>query len=91
MGVFPLADTMIRFSNAPWSRGNMAAGASGWTNEGWWYPHSPPNARRDAAAVHSPTELSLPSALNPRCFGTGRLSSGAAPAALAFAAGNRLQ
>jgi hypothetical protein len=56
MGVFPLADTMIRFSLSPWSRGNKPAGAYGWTNEVWWYPH-PTTPRRDAAAAHSPTSL----------------------------------
>jgi hypothetical protein len=52
MGVFPLADTMIRFSVAPWSRGHTPAGANGWTNEVWWYPHPTTSPRRDAAAVH---------------------------------------
>ena len=56
MGVFPLADTMIRFTGTPWSRGNTPAGANGWTNEVWWYPHPTTNPRRDAAAAHSPTD-----------------------------------
>jgi len=71
MGVFPLADTLIRFSVAPWSRGHTPAGASEWTNEVWWYPHPTTTPRRDAAAAHSPTSLN-PSDPTMRCSGTGR-------------------
>ena len=70
MGVFPLADTMIRCSVAPWSRGQSIACATEWT-EVWWYPH-PTTPRRDAAAAHSPTDSLKPSDLIMRCFGTDR-------------------
>ena len=107
MGVFPLADTMIRYSAAPWTRGNIAAGANGsanhgstpngWTNEVWWYSH-PTNPRPDIVASHSPTSLT-PSDPTMRCSGTGRpIRPGragrkyrSAPAVPELAAGNRLQ
>ena len=98
MGVFPLADTMIRFSFAPWSRGDTPAGVNGWTNEVWWYPH-PTTPRRDAAAAHSPTQSLNPSDPTMRCSGTGReigpgragRSYRMAPAVPELAAGNGLQ
>ena len=70
MGVFPLADTMIRFSNVPWSRGGMHAGANGWTNEVWWYAHRTTTPRRDATAVHSPTDSLIPTDVTVWCSGT---------------------
>jgi hypothetical protein len=88
MGVFPLADTMIRCSDAPWSRGSQAATAEGWTNEGWWYAH-PTTPRRDAAAAHSPTFALTPSALITRC--SDRWTDRSAVAVTEFAAGNDLQ
>ena len=99
MGVFPLADTMIRCSIAPWSRGHAPAGASGWTNEVWWSPRST-TPRRDAAAAHSPTDSLNPSDLIMRCPGTGpeirpgradRTSYRSAPAVLELAPGIGLQ
>jgi len=99
MGVFPLADTMIRCSVASWSRDHASAGASGWSNEVWWSSRST-TPRRDAAATHFPTDSLTPSDLNLRCPGTGpeirhgraeRTSYRSAPAVSELAAGNRLQ
>ena len=98
MGVFPLADTMIRFSVPPRARGNTSADSNGWTNEVWWYPHPTTTPRRDAAAAHSPNSLTLSDPMM-RCSGTGRdtgpsragRTSRRAPAGSELAAGNGLQ
>jgi len=71
MGVFPLADTMIPFSDLPWSRGAAHAGASGWSNEVWWYADRPMPPRPDAAPVHSPNDSLTPTDMITRCSGTG--------------------
>ena len=99
MGVFPLADIMIRFTVAPCSRGHGSVGANGWANEVWWYPHPTTNPRRDAAAVHSPTDYLTLSDPIMWCPGTGRaIRSGpagrsyrSAPAVPELATSNRLQ
>jgi len=98
MGVFPLADTMIRLSGTPWSRGDTPAGANGWANEVWWYPDPTTTSRRDAAAATSPTDILNPSDLTMRCSGTGReIRPGrpgtyrSAPAGPELATGNGLQ
>ena len=87
MGVFPLADTMIRCSDARWSRGHAPAGANGWTNEVWWY--ADPTTPRRAAAAYSPTDPLKPSDPIMRCSAPGSCWSGFAVPG--FAAGNELQ
>jgi len=56
MGVFPLADTMSRFSNPPLTRGEMIAPVNRRADEVWWHPDPPTNPRRTAAAMHSPID-----------------------------------
>jgi hypothetical protein len=78
MGVFPLADTSIRCSDAFRSRGHARAGANGWAadgwiNDDWWYP-DPTTPRRAAIAIHSPTDSFIPSDLIMRCVGIERIA-----------------
>jgi hypothetical protein len=96
MGVFPLADTMIRCSVSPWPRGTAPAGAKEWNNEVWWYPH-PTTTRGNAAAVPSPTDSLNPS--DPTCGAPAPAKSGragpvvriGAPAVPELAVGTGLQ